>query len=147
MNKRQRKIQALKVYYKRALTENKKDGLYSDFDSRVIFALNSLEIEFADKPETGYHRTDEEKELSFLPVGTIGTVGCCTIPCCGGKLPYEKEPCVPCVIHGTMCGQSPIESMREGKKFSEIEAGLKEQKRLAKNKRARELYAQKKNLG
>ena len=67
MNKRQRTIEALKIYYKRALTENKKDGLYSNFDSRVIFALNSLQVEYADKPSDGYHRTTEEKELGFLP--------------------------------------------------------------------------------
>ena len=143
MNKRQRKIEALAIYFKRALAEPKIDGLHSDFNSAVIFALNTLEMQFADDPAIGYEMDKELKELGFHPPGTKGICGCPTIPCFGGKMPYQCEPIVGCAIGQTMCSESPVESMRSVKLFSELEAQLKEEQRLAKNKRARKLYAMK----
>ena len=143
MNKRQRKIGALAVYFKRAIAEPKIDGLHSDFNSAVIFALNTLEMQFADDPAIGYEMDKELKELGFYPPGTKGTCGCPTIPCFGGKMPDENLPVVGCAIGGTMCSQSPRQSMRDAKAFSTMEVKLKEQQRLGRNARARKLYAKK----
>ena len=51
---------------------------------------------------------------------------------------------VPCAIGQTMCDESPIQSMRECNEAKKLNAELKEQQRLKKNKKARQLYAKKK---
>jgi len=141
-NKNQRKIQALIIYYCRGISKDPETNLYnfSDLDKDIVQALEAVKRQYADNPAKNYQMTAEEKELGFtINNGSIS--GCCTVPCFGGKMPYQSEPTVGCAIGQTMCDQSPVQCMREARVFEKAEAELKEKKRLAKNKRARELHA------
>ena len=142
MNERQNKLDRMKQYFLRELAEDQQNGTV--FDSQVLDDIDGLKRQFADSPAKDYHRNDEEKELGFHPAGTKGIAGCSTIPCFGGKMPHQSLPVSMCAIGQTMCDESPIQSMREVKKFKEMDAKLKEQKRLERNAKARKRYAARK---
>lgn len=133
MNRRQKNLEILKHHYCTSLCEDSTDR--TEFDNDVIDAIRKLQRQYANSPAKDYQMTTEEKELGFVIKEGSGILGCCTIPCFGGKMPYQSEPTVGCAIGRTMCDQSPIQCMREVRKCEQLNAELKEQKRLVKNKR------------
>ena len=150
MNSEQQKLEKVLQYFLEDIPIDQSTKLrnFTEFDKAFIDAIRELQGRFADRqPAEGYIITDEMKELGFVIRDGSGIAGCPTIPCFGGKMPYQCEPVTMCAIGQTMCDQSPIESMREVKASEEVEAKLKENKRLAKNKKARELYSLKKSGG
>lgn len=105
MNDRQRKIESLKIFYKRALAENRKNN--TSFDKEVLNALDRLfdaHRDVAVPPEC--------MMLGFILKSKCDgsrSCGCLTIPCAGGKMPYQKMPDVLCSEINSSCGRSPYE--------------------------------------
>jgi hypothetical protein len=58
-------------------------------------------------------RDPELIKLGFVAQQGSEKCGCMTIPCMGGKMPYDKNFDVPCVTVGGMCYKSPVEVIQE----------------------------------
>lgn len=112
-NNRQKKIDALKLYYLGSLVEDPING--TDFDCEILRVMDELKRQFADCPSKNYKMDKELVELGFLEPGTLGVAGCVTIPCFGGKMPDQASPNTPCAIIRSMCDISPRQMMREDK--------------------------------
>lgn len=113
MNSEQRRVEEVLQYFLKNHCDDPQNG--TKFDCAVIDSIRELQARFADDPAEGYIITDEMKQLGFiLKNGNEGKLicGCSTIPCFGGKMPYQNEPEVPCAIGQTMCDESPIQILR-----------------------------------
>jgi hypothetical protein len=109
MNDRQRRIYDLKDEYCDRLAEGHNKKEFTSFDLDVISALDKLfdaHRDVAVPPECaslGFVLKSESKpEYS----------GCLTVPCLGGKMPYQEEPRIACSnIYGVVCGLSPMRAV------------------------------------
>lgn len=109
MNDRQTKIMALKDEYCIRLVEGKDADSLTTFDKEVLGALDKL---------FDAHRDVvvplECASLGFVLKSEIefGRRGCKTVPCCGGKMPYQNEPAVLCSLIYEQCVNSPMQMVK-----------------------------------
>ncbi len=112
MNDRQKIIRALRVYYCETLVEDPIDG--SSFDNEVLNALDKLFDAHRDVvvPQEcvaiGFVLKSATKPDDFIDP-------CSTVPCFGGKMPYQtdKTLCAVCISTGGLCDQSPVQAVKD----------------------------------
>ncbi len=142
MNSEQSRLEKVLQYFLENHCDDPING--TKFDSAVIDAIRELQGRFGDSPRPLINK--ECLDLGFVIQDNSGIAGCSTVPCFGGKMPYQSEPTVGCAIGRTMCDESPVQSMRTAKAFGEINAKLKEQQRLERNAAARKRYVERKQM-
>ena len=114
MNDRQSKLLKLHNYFIHDCAENTTH--FTSFDYEVISALDKLfdaHRDVAVPPECA--------SLGFVlrsKTNRSKTFGCLTVPCAGGKMPYQKMPDTPCNQIGCRCIRSPVERAQMSAAFN-----------------------------
>ncbi len=116
MNDRQKKINALRRHFIFRIAESRGEDDFTSFDKEVLNALDKLRDAYrnvAVSPECAslgfvLKSGKDASSGSFQEVP-----GCKTIPCFGGKTPYQEEPETICDALPGVCKCSPVQMVKD----------------------------------
>lgn len=116
MNDRQNRIVKLKKYFVYECAEDGGAEQLTSFDKEVLAVLDKL---FDDHRDVTV--TPECASLGFVLKSDVeGTERshvdpCCTVPCWGGKMPYQKDEtnCALGISMGGVCNESPMQRVKD----------------------------------